>query len=107
MRVLQRRRHELRGLVAGVTEHDPLVAGSLVLVANSIDPARDIRRLRMDVRNNFEVFPVKAALFVSDIPHRVSGDLLQTIVAKGVWAAHLPRRGPQARRPRIGTGAVA
>ena len=41
--VVDRRRHQLRGLVAGVAEHDALVAGALVLVAGGIDALGDMR----------------------------------------------------------------
>ena len=44
----QRSGHELFGLVAGVTEHDPLVAGSLGLFAFANDAAVDVGRLFMD-----------------------------------------------------------
>ena len=42
VRVLNWRRHEFRGLAAGVAEHDALVAGAFVLVAGRVDALRDI-----------------------------------------------------------------
>ena len=47
MRVIDRERHEHRRLVARVTEHQSLVAGTLVHVflGGTIDSACDVRRL--------------------------------------------------------------
>ncbi len=36
--IIERRRHEFRGLAAGIAEHDALVAGTLVLVAEASTP---------------------------------------------------------------------
>ena len=47
--VVDRRRHQLGRLVAGVAEHDALVAGALVLVAGGIDALGDVGRLAVQV----------------------------------------------------------
>jgi hypothetical protein len=44
---LDRQRHELLGLVAGITEHQPLIAGSN-LSASFRYTEIDVRRLRME-----------------------------------------------------------
>ncbi len=48
VRVGDRRRHQLGGLVAGVAEHHPLVAGALLLLRLGVDAAGDVRRLPLD-----------------------------------------------------------
>ena len=48
VRVIDRRRHQLGRLAAGIAEHHALVAGALVLVAGGVDALRDIRRLLVD-----------------------------------------------------------
>ena len=42
VRVLDRRRHEFRGLAAGVAEHDALIARAFILVAGRVDALRDV-----------------------------------------------------------------
>ncbi len=53
VRIIERRRHQLRRFAAGIAEHDALVARAFVLVAGGIDALRDIGRLR--VQQNFEL----------------------------------------------------
>src|SRR3546814_6010982 len=48
MRVIDRCRHQLLGLVAGVAEHQALVAGALFFRILAIDTHRDVRRLFAD-----------------------------------------------------------
>src|SRR3546814_7400434 len=48
MRVIDRCRHQLLGLVAGVAEHQALVAGALFFRLLAIDTHRDVRRLFAD-----------------------------------------------------------
>src|SRR3546814_5697421 len=48
MRVIDRCRHQLLGLVAGVAEHQALVAGALFFRLLAIDTHRDVRRLLAD-----------------------------------------------------------
>ena len=48
----QRRRHHLAGLVAGITEHDALVAGALVFLGGTHDALVDVGRLLVDGRQD-------------------------------------------------------
>ena len=45
--VEQRRRHQRRGLAAGIAEHDALVARAFILVAGRVHALGDMRRLGM------------------------------------------------------------
>ena len=54
MAVVERRRHQVRGLVAGEAEHDALVAGAFVLVLAGIDALRDVRRLGVQMVREVE-----------------------------------------------------
>ena len=67
--VIQRRRHQVRGLVAGKAEHDALVAGAFVLVLAGIDALRDVGRLRVKVVGEVELVPVEAGLLIADLLH--------------------------------------
>ena len=62
VRIVDRQRHQRRRFVAGVTEHQPLVAGALVEVDAFalVDALRDIRRLAVDRRQDGAAFVVKA-----------------------------------------------
>ena len=73
---LDRRRHQLRRLAAGKAEHQPLVAGPLVLVADGVDPHRDVGRLGVQQDLDLRPRPVKARLLVADVAHRVARQLL-------------------------------
>ncbi len=68
-----RQRHKHAGFVRCITEHKPLVAGTL-----AIDPKRDIRRLLIDRLDYCDTLPVKSGLrvSVSDLFHRSTNDLL-------------------------------
>ena len=44
--VVDRRRHQLGRVLAGVAEHDALVAGAFILVAAAVDALGDVGRLR-------------------------------------------------------------
>ncbi len=67
--VVERRRHQVRGLVAGEAEHDALVARALVLVLAGIDALRDMRGLRMEMVGEVEAVPVEAVLLIADLLH--------------------------------------
>ena len=89
MRVLDRRRHQLRRLAAGVAEHDALVAGALVLVAGGIDALRDIQRLRVQEHLDLRRLPVEAMLLVADVLHRLARHLLHEAHVDAVGPARL------------------
>ncbi len=65
--VVERGRHQLRGLAAGVAEHDALVARALVLVARGVHPLRDMRGLGVQLHLDLGRLPVEAVLFVADV----------------------------------------
>ena len=48
VRVADRRRHQARRLVAGITEHEALVAGALFFGVAAVDAHRDVGRLLAD-----------------------------------------------------------
>ncbi len=70
-----RRRHQFRGLAAGIAEHDALVAGAFILVAGGIDALGDVARLGMQMHFDRRLFPVEAGLLVADVLHREAGDV--------------------------------
>ncbi len=88
MGVVDRRRHQLRRLAAGVAEHDALVACPLVLVASGIDALRDIGRLGVEKDFDLAVLPVEAVLLVADVADGAAGEILD-LVDDGVRSAHL------------------
>ena len=67
MGIEDRRRHQRRGLVAGIAEHDALIAGTFILIAGGVDALRDVGRLRMDMHLDLGVLPREAFLIVADI----------------------------------------
>jgi hypothetical protein len=76
------RRHQLRRLVAGVAEHDALIAGSLFLVllagrALGIHPLGDVRALDGQVVRDENLVGVEdvVAVRVADPPHGIADDL--------------------------------
>ena len=64
----QRRGHHLTGLVAGVAEHDALVAGALVFLGGTHDALVDVGRLLVDGRQDTARIAVELvlALRISD-----------------------------------------
>ena len=58
----QRRGHHLTGLVAGVAEHDALVAGALLLLGFADDALVDVRRLFVDGRQDAARIAVELVL---------------------------------------------
>ncbi len=73
--IIDRRRHEVRRFLAGVTEHDALVAGTLValLVGRVVHTLRDISRLRMQENVDLGGLPVETILLVADIADSFAG----------------------------------
>jgi hypothetical protein len=72
VRIVDRRRHQVRGLVAGEAEHDALVAGAFILVAGLIDALGDVGRLAVQVAGEVGILPVEAMLLVADPLHRLA-----------------------------------
>lgn len=79
VRIIDRRRHQVRRFLASVTEHDALVASALVtlLVGGIIHALRDIGRLRMQQNVDLGGLPVETILFVADVADRLSGGGLE------------------------------
>ena len=107
MAVIQRRGHQVRRLVAGVTEHDALVARALVLVAAGVHALRDVRRLAVQIILEPELLPVKAALLVADVAHGLANRRLDLGLDAGrplaggihdVLAADFARQHDELRR---------
>src|SRR5215207_1094329 len=71
--VVDRRRHELRGFIAGIAEHDSLVARALILVADRIDAFGNIGGLAMQQDLDPGIAPVKPELLITDILDRAAG----------------------------------
>ncbi len=87
VRVEDRRRHQIRRLVAGVTEHDALVAGAFFLIGarlQRVDALRDVGRLRMQQDLDLGGLPVEAVLLVADVLDGVARDLLDHVVGDGL-----------------------
>ena len=74
--IVDRRRHQLRGLVGRVAEHDPLVARALLLAVGGVDALGDVLGLAVDVVVDPERRPVEALLLVADVAHALAHDLL-------------------------------
>ncbi len=66
--VVDRRRHEVGRLAAGIAEHDALVAGALLAlpVGGVVDALRDVGRLAVQQHVDLGRLPVEAALLVAD-----------------------------------------
>ena len=75
MGVIERRRHQFGRLVAGIAEHDALVARAFVLVARGVDALRDIGRLGVQQDFDIGVAPMEPVLLVADILDRRAGGL--------------------------------
>ena len=77
MAVIQRRGHQVGRLVAGEAEHDPLIAGALVLVGPfrpGIDALCDFDRLAVEMIFEGQRLPVETILLVTDLAHRPADD---------------------------------
>ena len=75
VRVVDGCRHEVRGLVDGVSEHDALVAGSLValLVGGAVDALGNVGGLGVQQHFDLGVLPVEAVLLVADVADGAAG----------------------------------
>ena len=91
MRQDQRRGHHLAGLVAGVAEHDALVAGTLLLLGLADDALVDVRRLFVDGRQDAARVAVELvlALGVADAPDHAARHALHVdIGVRAHFAGH-------------------
>ena len=66
VRIIDRRRHQLGGLPAGITEHDALVAGAFAGLVARVHALGDIGGLRMQQNVDLDLLPVEAVLLVAD-----------------------------------------
>ena len=92
--VEDRRRHQVRSLVGGVTEHDALVACAFFLVGaglQRIDALRDVGGLRMQQDFDVAGLPVKAFLLVADVLDRLAHHAFDLLVGDGFGTAGLTR----------------
>ncbi len=87
--VIDRRRHELRRLVAGVAEHDALVARAFLLIGRllGVDAGGDVGRLTVQQDLDIGVGPVEAFLLVADVADGVAGQLLDHLHGDAARAA--------------------
>src|SRR5262245_32060120 len=89
MGIVDRRRHELRRLVAGIAEHDSLIARANVLVAQGVDALGDVRRLAVQQHLDSGALPMKAVLLVSDVLDSLAGALDNAVTGDAFGAAIL------------------
>ena len=101
-----RHRHQLVRLVAGVSEHHPLVAGAELVLLDPlaglervVHPLRDVGRLLLDGGHRAAGLPVEpeAAIGVADLAHRPPDHVLDVDIMRG---ADLAEHEDQARRGR-------
>ena len=78
--VIERRRHQVRGLVAGEAEHDALVARAFVLVGGGVDALRDMRGLRMQVVLEVGRSSSGSRLLIADALDRLADGLLDFLL---------------------------
>jgi hypothetical protein len=86
--IVDRRRHQLEGLVGRVAEHDPLVARALLLAVAAVNALGDVLGLAVDVVVDAQVGPVEALLLVADVLDAVADDVLDPL-QDVAGAAHL------------------
>ena len=90
MGVKDRRRHQVRRLVAGVAEHDALIAGAFFLVGarlQRVDALRDVGGLRMQQDLNVGFRPVETVLLIADVLDRRAHHAFDLIEGDGRGAA--------------------
>ena len=77
--VIDRRRHQVGGLVAGVAEHDALIACAFrtLLVGGIIHTLGNVRRLEVQEHFDLCCLPVEALLLISDIADCLAGGGLE------------------------------
>ncbi len=87
VRIVERRRHQVRCLAAGVAEHDALVAGAFVLVARGVHALGDVGGLGVQVDGDFGVLPGEAGLVVADVLDGHAGEMGEQFGGDAVGAA--------------------
>ncbi len=90
--VENRCRHQVRRLVAGIAEHDALVARALFLGharLQRVDALGDVGRLRMQEDLDIAGLPVEALLLVADVLDRAAHHALDLLVGDGLRPAGL------------------
>ncbi len=103
MRKHDRRRHELRRFVAGVTKHQPLIARALfgrffAIGCARIDALGDVRRLFGDDVLDVDLVRVKdiIVVYVTDLAHGLTDDFVdrknraERFVVSQIWNRDLP-----------------
>ena len=92
----QRRRHHLAGLVAGIAEHDALIARTLLVLLGAHDALIDVRRLFVDGRQDAARVAVELvfALGIADAVDHTARHALYIDIRFG---AHLARHDHQSR----------
>ena len=73
--VIDRRRHQVGCLAAGIAEHDALVARTFLAlpVGSIVDALADVWRLSVEQDLDLGGLPVKAVLFVADVADCLAG----------------------------------
>ena len=79
MAVVDRRRHQVGRLAAGIAEHDALVAGAFLAlpVGGIVDALGDVGRLGVQQHVDLGRLPVEAVLLVADGADRLARDRLE------------------------------
>ena len=90
MGIIDGRRHLLGRLIAGIAEHDALIAGTFILLLRPIDALRDIGRLSVQQDLDLGVLPVEAVLLVADILDRVARRGFDHVMGHADGAAIFP-----------------
>ena len=90
--VIERRRHQGRGLAAGIAEHDALVARAFILVAGGVDALGDMGRLGVQQHFDLGVLPVKAVLLVADVLDRGARHFFDLRRRPPIWGRGFRRR---------------
>ncbi len=101
MGVIERRRHQLRRLAAGVAEHDALVARALILVAGRVDALRDIGGLGVKQHLDVGLAPMEPFLLVADVFDRLTGGLDDLLVGDSGTANFARNDHPVGRGERL------
>ena len=116
MRVVDRRRHQQVGLVGGIAEHQPLVAGPLGLLALTVDALIDVPRLFAQGHQYATGVTVETDLgvVVTDLVDDLPDHLLVVDLPVGVGQGDLPGQHDEARlhqglagHPRLGVVGIA
>ena len=76
-----RRRHQLVGFAAGITEHNALVTRPFILIAAiGINALCNMCRLAVHPHHHFRILPMKPVLLIADILDRLAGQGFHLIV---------------------------